>query len=103
MTTRASPTPAAGTWRRTATPSQVTVPNNAESISLIASAPAGMLVRIGLVGTTGVALATADAASNGVAVLTVPVTQGGIYLVKTLNLSAGPVSVFTATTPQLTR
>ena len=70
---------------------------------LVSQITAGMLVRIGLVGTTGVALATADAASNGVAVLTVPVTQGGIYLVKTLNLSAGPVSVFTATTPQLTR
>jgi hypothetical protein len=83
--------------------SQITVPANAESISVIVSAPAGMLIRAGLVGTTGIALATADTASNGVAVLTVPVTQGGIYLVKTLNLSAGPVSVFTATTPQLTR
>jgi hypothetical protein len=83
--------------------SQITVPANAESISVIASAPAGMLVRVGLVGTTGIALATADTASNGVAVLTVPVTQGGIYLVKTLNLSLGPVSVYTATTPQLTR
>jgi hypothetical protein len=83
--------------------SQITVPANAESISVIVSAPAGMLVRAGLVGTTGIALATADTASNGVAVLTVPVTQGGVYLVKTLNLSAGPVTVFTATTPQLTR
>jgi hypothetical protein len=83
--------------------SQVTVPANAESISVIASAPAGMLVRVGLVGTTGIVLATADTASNGVAVLTVPVTQGGLYLVKTLNLNVGPVSVFTATTPQLTR
>jgi hypothetical protein len=83
--------------------SQITVPDNAESISVIASAPAGMLLRVGLVGTTGIALATADSAANGVAVLTVPVSQGGIYLVKTTNLSAGPVSVFTATTPQLTR
>ncbi|MEA2337215.1 MAG: hypothetical protein QOE82_1222 [Thermoanaerobaculia bacterium] len=83
--------------------SQITVPANAESVSVIVSAPAGMLVRAGLVGTTGIVLATADTASNGVATLTVPVTQGGIYLVKTLNLSLGPVSVFTATTPQLTR
>ncbi len=83
--------------------SQITVPANAESISVIASAPSGMLLRVGLVGTTGIALATADAASNGVATLTVPVTQGGIYLLKTLNLNVGPVTVFTATTPQLTR
>jgi len=83
--------------------SQLTIPANAQSISVIASAPAGMLVRVGLVGTTGIALATADTASNGVATLTVPVTQGGIYLLKTINLSVGPVSVFTATTPQLAR
>jgi hypothetical protein len=84
--------------------SQVTVPANAQSVSVIVSAPAGMLVRAGLVGsTTGVVLATADTDANGIAVLTVPVTQGGLYLVKTTNLSAGPVSVFTATTPQLSR
>jgi hypothetical protein len=83
--------------------SQITVPDNAESISVIASAPSGMLLRVGLVGTTGIALATAGTAANGVATLTVPVTQGGIYLVKTLNLNVGPVTVFTATTPQLTR
>jgi hypothetical protein len=82
--------------------SQITLPANAQAISIVVEAPNGMLVRAGLVDVTGVSLATADT-SSGLAVINVPVTHGGIYLIKTLNLSAGPVSVWTATTPLLSR
>jgi hypothetical protein len=82
--------------------SQITLPNNAQAISIVAEAPNGMLVRVGLVDATGISLATADT-SSGLAVINQPLTHGGIYLIKTVNLSAGPVSVWTATTPLLSR
>ncbi|MEA2163482.1 MAG: hypothetical protein QOK37_1609 [Thermoanaerobaculia bacterium] len=82
---------------------QITLPANAQAISIIVEAPAGMLVRAGLADATGLSLATADTSSSGVAVINQPVTHGGIYLIKTINLSAGPVSVWTVTTPLLTR
>jgi hypothetical protein len=42
-------------------------------------------------------------ASNGSASVEMPVTQGGNYLVKVVNLSAGPVQVFTASTALVSR
>jgi hypothetical protein len=82
--------------------SQITVPANATAISIVTEAPAGMLVRVGLVGATGISLATADT-SSGLAVINQPVTGGGVYLIKTSNLSAGPVSVWTVSTPLVNR
>jgi hypothetical protein len=82
--------------------SQITLPDNAQAISIVLEAPSGMLVRAGLVDATGLSLATADT-SSGLAVINQPLTHGGVYLIKTVNLSAGPVSVWTATTPLLSR
>lgn len=82
--------------------SQITLPSNATAISIITESPAGGLVRVGLVDATGLSLATADT-SSGVAVINQPLSHGGVYLIKTINLSAGPVSVWTVTTPLVTR
>ena len=82
--------------------SQITLPDNAEGISIVAAAPAGMLIRVAVADATGLSLATADSV-NGIAVINQTLTHGGVYVVKTINLSAGPVSVWTATTPYLTR
>jgi hypothetical protein len=82
--------------------SQITLPANAQAISIVTEAPAGMLVRVGLVDATGLSLATADT-SSGLAVINQTLTHGGVYLIKTVNLSAGPVSVWTTTTPLLSR
>jgi hypothetical protein len=82
--------------------SQITLPANAEGISIVASAPAGMLIRVAVADVTGLSLATADSL-NGVAVINQTLTHGGVYVVKTINLSAGPVSIWTATTPNLSR
>jgi hypothetical protein len=82
--------------------SQLNVPANAESISIVAeSSPLG-LVRIVLVSPTGLSIATSEG-SNGLVTLDSPITQGGLYLVKVLNLSLGPVNVWTAATPRVAR
>jgi len=84
--------------------SQITLPDNTAGVSIVATAPVGMLVRLALVDATGLSLTTADTSStSGIAVINQTLTHGGVYLVKTINLSAGSVSVWTATTPYLTR
>jgi hypothetical protein len=41
--------------------------------------------------------------TTGIVSLDVPVSSAGMYVVKTVNLAIGPVSIFTATTPQVSR
>ena len=82
--------------------SQLTVPANAQSISIVAESTPQVPVKIILLSPTGLTLATADN-SSGFAVLNQPVTAGGVYIVKTVNLSLGPVTVWTAATPQVPR
>ncbi|MEP6742405.1 MAG: hypothetical protein ABJB61_07890, partial [bacterium] len=59
-------------------------------------------IKLALISPTGSVLQVADSA-NGVAVISAPVTQSGTYVVKTINLSVGPVQVWTATTPTVKR
>jgi hypothetical protein len=82
--------------------SSLTVPANAQSISIVAESTPQVPVTIVLIDPSGLTLATASN-SSGLAVINQPVTQGGIYLVKTINLSLGPVNVWTAATPYVTR
>jgi len=59
-------------------------------------------VKIVRVAPTGLSLAVSDN-SSGLAVINQPVTQSGTYIIKVLNLSLGPVQVWTAATPTVTR
>jgi len=79
---------------------QVIVPPNAQAISVVADA--SVPVQIVLVDPTGLNVASADN-SSGLAVINAPLSAGGVYVVKTINLSAGPVSVWTAATPLVSR
>ncbi|MGH9457855.1 MAG: sialidase family protein [Thermoanaerobaculia bacterium] len=82
--------------------SQVVVPANATAISIAAGAPGSLPVRVVLVDAAGLSLATADSI-EGVATLDQPVEGGGVYLVKTINLSVAGVEIWTMSTPHLTR
>jgi hypothetical protein len=82
--------------------SQVVVPSNATSLSVIAESAPQLPVRVVLVSPAGLTLATADN-STGLATITQPVTAGGVYLVKVVNLSLGSVNVWTASTAQVNR
>jgi hypothetical protein len=37
--------------------------------------------------------------SSGVAILEAPITQSGVYIIKTVNLSLGPVQIWSVATP----
>lgn len=86
----------------TSTSSSVDVPANAHSVSIVGESTGDLPIQIMLVDPLGLTLATSDN-SSGLAVLSVPVSGGGTYLVKVINLSAGPVEVWTAATPNISR
>ena len=61
-----------------------------------------MPFKLALVNPSGVTLQTADAA-NGIAVLNASVTQSGVYVIKVINVSLGPLQFTTTVTPLVTR
>jgi hypothetical protein len=79
----------------------ITVPANAQAISIAAESSSG-LVKLILINPNGLTLAMADT-SNGVAVINQPVTAGGVFLAKLISANAGPVNVLTVATPYVNR
>jgi hypothetical protein len=82
--------------------SSLMVPANTREIAVLAEASGGLPIKLILVDPAGLSLKVVDSV-NGVAVLNAPVTQGGLYTIKVVNLSLGPVQVWTAATPLVTR
>jgi hypothetical protein len=78
----------------------VNVEKGATDIAVMAESNAP--IRLVVVDPSGSILGISDA-SNGSASVEMPVSQGGTYLVKVVNLSAGPVQVFTASTALVSR
>ncbi|MBA4124707.1 MAG: exo-alpha-sialidase [Acidobacteria bacterium] len=78
----------------------VSVEQGATALSVIAESNAP--IRLVVVDPSGSILGISDA-SNGSASVEMPVTQGGTYLIKVVNLSAGPIQVFTSSTALVRR
>ena len=76
--------------------------SGATAISLVATSSGDLPIKLLLVSPSGSVLQSASS-SNGVAVITAPVSGSGTYVVKVVNLSVGPVQVWTAATPTITR
>jgi hypothetical protein len=68
----------------------------------MAEASGDLPIKVVLVNPAGLTLQVAEAV-NGVAVLDAPVTQGGLYTIKVVNISLGPVQVWTVSTPTVKR
>jgi hypothetical protein len=87
----------------TQTPAQtstttLSVPDGAQTVSVVAESASGSPVRIILIDPLGLTLATADDAS-GQAVLEQPVSGSGVYVVRVINLGLTTTDVQTAATP----
>lgn len=78
----------------------VNVEKGATALSVIAESNAP--IRLVIIDPFGSILGISDAA-KGSALVEMPITQSGTYLIKVLNLSAGPVQVFTASTALVAR
>jgi hypothetical protein len=78
------------------------VGSNATAISAVAVASGNVPIRLVLLGPSGLTLTTADS-SGGIASLTAPVSAAGTYTIRVINLSLGPIQVWAATTPTVSR
>jgi len=78
----------------------VNVEQGATALSVMAESNAP--IRLVVVDPSGSIVGISDA-SDGSASVNMPINQGGTYLVKVVNLSAGPVEVFTASTALVAR
>ncbi|MCA1638004.1 MAG: glycoside hydrolase [Acidobacteria bacterium] len=78
----------------------VNVEQGATALSVIAESNAP--IRLVVVDPSGSILGISDA-TDGLASVDMPVTQGGTYLIKVVNLSVGPIEVFTASTALVAR
>ena len=76
------------------------VPMNAESISVLAESSTSVPFAMAVLDPLGNVVHTARS-SNGIASIDVPVSGLGLYTVQVLNVGLGPVSVWSAATPQL--
>jgi hypothetical protein len=71
-------------------------------MTVTAESSLNMPFTIAIVDPNGLTLQTADAVS-GIATLTVPVTQQGVYVIKVINVSLGSLQFTTTTTPLVKR
>jgi PKD domain len=81
-------------------PDQLFVPANAKSISVLAESSTSAPFAVAVVDALGNVVHSARS-SNGVASLDVPVNGFGLYSIQLINLGLGPVTVWSAATPQL--
>ena len=80
----------------------LTVQPGTSEIAVMAETAGNMPIRLLLIDPSGSIVNTVQA-TNGVAVIEMPATQTGTYLIKVVNLSVGPVQVFSAITPYVAR
>jgi hypothetical protein len=73
-----------------------------QAISVVAATNTAVPLKLVLVSPSGGVIATSDA-SGGVAVIDAPVSAQGLYVLKVMNVGLGPVQVWTAATPLMTR
>ena len=80
----------------------ITLGTNAKAISVVTEATGGSS-KIVLLNPLGTQIASATTNAKGLAVIHQNVSQAGVYIVKTVNLSVGPIKVWTAATPTINR
>ena len=76
--------------------------SGSQEMTVTAESSVNVPFKIAIVDPKGLTLQTADAAS-GIATLSVPVNQQGIYVIKVINVSLGPLQFTTTTTPLVKR
>jgi hypothetical protein len=78
------------------------MPSGSQEISVVVESTLPVPFKLLLINPSGLTVQTVDA-SNGIAVIDAPVTAGGIYAIKVVNLSVGPLQFTTTTTPLVQR
>ena len=71
-------------------------------MSIFTESSVNLPYQLVLISPQGLTLKTVNA-SNGMATIEMPITQGGQYVIKTVNLSLGPLQFTTTVTPLVKR
>ena len=80
----------------------LTLPAGTRAISVAVESNLNVPMQLVLLDPTGKVVQTVNS-SSGVAILEVPITKSGVYIIKTVNLSLGPLQVWTVATPWVAR
>lgn len=80
--------------------SSITLPAGTRAISIAAEPSVAVPIQLVLINPSGTVVQTVKS-SSGVAILEAPITQSGVYIIKTVNLSLGPVQIWSVATPLL--
>jgi hypothetical protein len=78
--------------------SNLNLGSNATAISAVAETSSLVPIKLAVINPSGLTVQIVDAV-NGVAVISTPVSGGGLYTVKVINVGVGPVQVWTLATP----
>jgi hypothetical protein len=76
----------------------ITLPAGTQAISIAAESSVAVPIQLVLINPSGTVVQTVNS-SSGVAILEAPITQSGVYIIKTVNLSLGPVQIWSVATP----
>ncbi len=80
----------------------LTLPAGTRAISIAAESSITVSMQLVLLDPSGRVVQTVNS-SSGVAILEAPITQSGVYIIKTVNLSLGPIQVWSVATPWIAR
>jgi len=78
--------------------SNITLPVGTQAISIAAESNVAVPIQLALINPSGTVVQTVNS-SSGVAILEAPITQSGVYIIKVVNLSLGPVQIWSVATP----
>ena len=80
----------------------ITLPSGTRAISVATESSLKVPIQLILLDPSGRVVQTVNS-SSGVAILEAPITQSGVYIIKTVNLSVGPIQVWSVATPWVAR
>ncbi len=76
----------------------LTLPTGTCAISVAVESNLNVPMQSVLLGSSGKLVRTVNS-SSGVAILEAPISKSGVYIIKTVNLSLGPIQVWSLATP----
>src|SRR5467141_179940 len=81
----------------------LSVPSNALGFSVVAESDANVPYKLTVIDPSGHVLGTVNSSPNGIASVQGPVSTPGLYVIQLVNVGVGPVNIWTAATPEVTR
>jgi hypothetical protein len=79
----------------------ITAPSNAVTLTVLTESSVSVPYTLAILNMKGSVLTTSKSSADGIASVEVPATPGTKYVVQLLDVGVGPVTVWSATTPDV--